>query len=526
MIENHYLSYEVKLLSDSLIVNNHSDGNMVRTYEYIPGTTMLGVFANQYIKNKFGKNLNKNAHLDEKFFRYFLKGELIFSNAYLVVKNEDKEDKEDKKPFYPTPLSIHAEKKDYQKLHNLAYDENIDTSTKPIGGFSEINEGFIRKKSVYKKLNFHHQRDDRLKGSSKDGTIFFYESLQKGQTFCGRIIGKKEQLHEIKQLFGEQCEIRIGRSKQTQYGRALLTLSKIEPYLPSNTIDEINENKVALILRSPTILLNENGYPEVSIKLLYEYLKEFLNDTNYEIVNQFAKVEYVENYVSVWQMKKPRDAAFSAGSVFILSFPDGLNETINNKLKSIEINGIGERRHEGFGNIKISAIEKFYQFDNEELDEGFFDKPNCKPTKNFEIISKQILKEAILNSIESLAYLDAGRFKKNRLSNSLLGRLENMLVNSETFDDFLVKLEQLKKQAKDQLYRCNDKQQTLYHYLNRGFEEIKSKLTQLNKINNFINNVKIDNPLKENQFVNNCMKLYWITFFRRMRKLNLIEVKS
>lgn len=524
MIENHYLSYEVKLLSDSLIVNNHSDGNMVRTYEYIPGTTMLGVFANQYIKNKIDKNLNKNAHLDEKFFRYFLKGELIFTNAYLVVENEDK----DKKQFYPTPLSVHAEKKDYQNLYNLAYDENINTSTKPLGGFSEINDGYIIKKSVYKKLNFHHQRDDRLKGSSKDGTIFIYESLQKGQTFCGRIIGKKEQLHEIKQLFGEQCEIRIGRSKQTQYGRALLTLSEIEPNLPSNTIDAIseNENKVALVLRSPTILLNENGYPEVSIKLLYEYLKEFLHDVNFEIVNQFAKVEYVENYVSVWQMKKPRDAAFSAGSVFILSFPDGLNESIKNNLNFIEMNGIGERRHEGFGNIKISPIEKFYQFDNEELDEGIIDKPDYKPTNNFEIISKQILKEAILNSIESLAYFDAGRFKVNRLNNSLLGRLENMLVNSETFDDFLVKLEQLKKQAKDQLYKCNDDRQTLYDYLNSGFDEIKSKLTQLNKINKFFNNVKIDNPLKDNQFVNNCMKLYWITFFRRMRKLNLIEVKS
>jgi len=107
------------------------DMNMVSTKDYIPGTTILGIFAARYVKEK--NKLNNNVHEDETFYNWFLNGKLKFSNAYLTIYNEETEIE-----LLPTPLSIQKEKADETNILNLIMNET-EKPTTPVSRYSYIS---------------------------------------------------------------------------------------------------------------------------------------------------------------------------------------------------------------------------------------------------------------------------------------------------------------------------------------------------------------------------------------------------
>lgn len=65
--------------------------------------------------------------------------------------------------------------------------------------------------------------------------------------------------------------IRIGRSRNVEYGNAEIELGSIEKYAPDL---ELEGNAITMSFVSPLILINKNGYPEISEGVLREYLDE------------------------------------------------------------------------------------------------------------------------------------------------------------------------------------------------------------------------------------------------------------
>ncbi|MGC9046490.1 MAG: hypothetical protein ACP5JA_08755, partial [Thermodesulfovibrio sp.] len=59
------IRYSIKSLSPLLFASNTGDPNMVSTLDFIPGTHLRGMFANEYIKKR---RLGENAHKDETFY--------------------------------------------------------------------------------------------------------------------------------------------------------------------------------------------------------------------------------------------------------------------------------------------------------------------------------------------------------------------------------------------------------------------------------------------------------------------------
>jgi CRISPR-associated protein Csx10 len=131
---------------------------MVATLDYIPGTHLRGMFANEYINRK---GLGVKAHEDSTFYNWFLKGDLKFTNAYIVQKNNN-----EIHGLFPIPLSIQREKgKEEEAYDLLLQDEESDKQTVPISGYGRIDKSnsdkkeVLYKKEVKKSLNFHHARD-------------------------------------------------------------------------------------------------------------------------------------------------------------------------------------------------------------------------------------------------------------------------------------------------------------------------------------------------------------------------------
>lgn len=100
----HKVTYRITTLSPALFVMNVGDTNMVATREYIPGSVVMGIFAGEFIKKN---SLGSNAHANPTFYQWFLKGDMRFTNAYIVSQDERKQFQK----YFPIPLSIKHPKK-------------------------------------------------------------------------------------------------------------------------------------------------------------------------------------------------------------------------------------------------------------------------------------------------------------------------------------------------------------------------------------------------------------------------------
>jgi CRISPR-associated protein Csx10 len=511
------VKFRITSLSPLLFASNTGDPNMVATLDYIPGTHLRGMFANEYIKRK---GLGVKAHEDSTFYNWFLKGDLKFTNAYIVQKNNN-----EIHGLFPIPLSIQREKGDEKKAYDLLLqDEESDKQTVPISGYGRIDKSNdksnLYKKEVKKSLNFHHARD-REKGVSKEGYIFNYESIDENQTFEGYIIGNDEVLTQfidfIKKL--NKDVFYLGRSKNNQYGKVKFEIisSQPEEFLSEIKIEQGYLDNVIITLLSDTIIYNENGYSTTNLIDFENELKKHLGQ-EVKIKKAFIRQTDQEGFVSVWKLKTPSEVCFKAGSCFLL---ENLEDADIEKLKELQKTGIGMRTHEGFGRFVVGWQDES-EFDVVKVeDEIEITKPNQIPDKVKELI-KNIIKEKLKSELQIEAIEDAGDFTKDLKglpSRSLLARLEGAVKEGKFRDLFKDDKDdengKLKKSARDKLENCRKEDTTLYEFL-RNFslnleDEIKNKL----ELKNLCDEIAYE---PEREFKSELEKIYLLTFLSTMRK--------
>ncbi|WP_066635762.1 RAMP superfamily CRISPR-associated protein [Desulfolucanica intricata] len=506
------LKYRIRTLSPVIITRSGEDTGMTETIDYIPGSAVLGIFASHYIKLCGLSTKNKNAHEDDTFYNWFLRSRLIFNNAFLSINDGVEEIN-----LFPTPLSIQTDKSN-KKIINLAVEETSD-KTKPVGSYSRIIGNLITIHSPEKYLHFHHYKVDRLRRQDTETGIFNYESLSEGQVFTGTICGDQNTLEEFKKLFGNKLKVKLGRSKNTQYGEVEVELLSINK---NNEELDLSNNEVILTFISPVILVNRFGYPEVSLKILQSYLEESLGHNNFKIEKCFARMENTENFISVWKLKKPQAKAISIGSTYKIIFDKMIDNSTKEKLLELAEIGFGERKNEGFGRLLINwaTKENYHKSSNPYR----IKVPDGQPPKIITEIFSSVAKNNIEKVVENEAVKEARLILKNylcKLTTSTLGRLELMLQEAENVNVFALQVEKnLRETAKDKLKECRLEQETLWEVI------IEKRKPDLNRI--FLNlseNVKVISQKSGFNYINNdpfheeLYKKYWFTFFRTVRKL-------
>ncbi|WP_338041657.1 RAMP superfamily CRISPR-associated protein [Methanosarcina barkeri] len=530
----HQLRYRIKTLSPIILPHISGDTNMVSTMDYIPGSVILGIFANKYVKeNKLGSD----AHKDSNFHSWFLNSNLCFTNAYL-----SKMDGAAVAEYYPVPFSINYLKTDENQIFDLIFkeigkendneiekenDNEIDKQTKYPGSYCYIENNNIRFASVNRSINFHNARKNRLKGRSDDGAIFNYESIDQNQEFTGRIIGTEKELKLFLEKFESEMKVRIGRSKSIQYGQAVLTLLSNEPEIfvseiPSFQLEKVNST-FSLTLLSSTIIYDRNGFPSTSLIDLKSYLADNLkvNLKNIKIVKAFTKSEIVETFVSKWLLKKPSETAIKAGSCLLINVEGFDDNTKNSLLELLEI-GIGERTGEGFGRFAINLQEP-KEYSQPKTRKHNLVKPE-KPDVEIPDTIRDLMKNVILNSydtlIESRALSRCKGFCENKNSipsNSLLGKLESMIKDSSNSEELVKKMDKLPGLTREKLEKCRDKNINLFNFINSresGILEDLNPEADLKGAGTLIDlNLENDSELRFKMYSH-----YWLTFLASMRK--------
>lgn len=514
----HKVTYRITTLSPALFVMNVGDTNMVATREYIPGSVVMGIFAGEFIKKN---SLGSNAHTNSTFYQWFLKGDVRFTNAYIVSQDE----RGNFQKYFFIPLSIKHQKDDENTFYDLFFPDE-DTVRQHVYkvGFGRMEGNILYRQQVKKSLNFHHQRDPE-KGTVKEGMIFNYESMDAHQTFEGNILGSCEALKDILALFPKEQVAYIGRSRNAQYGKIRFEFISKEPEDFDSEIDgftantlEIENGEISLTLLSNTIIYNDNGLSTTEVKELERLFKNELGNT-VAVKKAFIKADEVENFVSVWRLRKPSEVCFKAGSCFLL---EGILPEHKEKLLELQRNGIGERRGEGFGRIIFGWQSRSKDiFTSKKADEKKPERPKTViPNKTLEIV-RTIADDFLRKKAALDALKEARNFvieNQKETLKSLIGRLEAMVKNlSKT--EFRNALENdLRKTAKDKLESCKGRDETLFNFLKKkdiSSEDILNQTTEVKKL--------YEEPgfeyKKDPGVDDELYRIYFQTFFSEMRRI-------
>ena len=328
--------------------------DLTATQEFFSGSVLRGILARQFIGKR---KLDDDAHEDETFRKLFF-GDLRFVHAYPYDPQNDER-------AMILPFSLQR-RKDGTCIKDLLQ-ADPEPNFKGVKGFAMIAEGEIRSVDVRKSIGFHMSRTDlkseggtalfagkrkncggdgteRLTGKSQDGGVYNYEAIAAGQDFLGYIYGSLQSLNALLEHIEESTfSCYVGRSKYTQYGLCEVTLGEPQPV---QRIAAPSGNTVYLRMETPFI--PHGGTPGDVASMLTE-ITERLNAAYGKI---FAKTEEIDNFVGVWGLRRPRETALAAGTVFAVAKEGGWQDATA-VLNELCRDGVGRRRAEGFGQLRI-----------------------------------------------------------------------------------------------------------------------------------------------------------------------------
>lgn len=477
---------KISTLSPVILAQLLGEQNTVSTAQLISGNQLRGLLASAFIQAR--KLESRDAHLDPDFFELFLSGNIRFGNLKY-------------RGAQPIPLHLH-QFKHVSTEHMVSVFSKPEGITKPVSKMGKVEGNFIYTENYVPqtRFNFHGSRENREAGrntqSDTEGGIFYYESINENQEFLGEITGAEEALRLLVNSFPERFTARLGRSRSAQYGEVSVTLSPVSKI--QKTKSTYSPGKYVLVVESPLILLNENGAPSPTINALQQALPDVV-----KVCNAAASIITVEQYNSIWKSKSGKYSAYKEGSSFLLE--------IHSDLES-EINFIGEWNEQGFGRVRLEPYKEEVKYilttkENPENKPTYHNLPNPIKSEILIRISETYERQKTESLVKLRAIETAKRDRRRiKLTNHQLGRLErafqqsksdtglqNWVKTAVTSRSSSTKLKQLGEALKKARLLSAD----------NGFASRKLEIGEIDYSQNF-----------------EWRKLYWITYFQTLRKLN------
>lgn len=451
------LTFTINLL-EPLLINDicGGDPNSAVGLDFIPGSSIRGAIIGRYFKKKGEDSVDAN---DEEFKALFLDGSVRFLNAYPLTKN--------KKRTLPTPYSWYAEKdKNNNLIHNFAIEKeetdiNWENISSPFCHLSENDdgEGQVRLfKPVYQ-AKIHIFRSNRQKVTTGESTIFRYQALEVGQIYSGVIISENEpNFEEIKNLLGEGSILNLGKSHLVSYGQVKINDIKIfDNWEEYQSVGDEAEDKIIVTLLSDTIIRDENT--GAYITNVDSALRLGL-DAEHE--KAFVRKRIRGSFNKKWNLPTPQFFTIKAGSVFVYK----KNPELATLLETLQVDGIGERKEEGYGRIAINW-HQLHKIAAKEGELSFSLIPDPGLTNEYDLnlahtIVKRITREkldgALVRTVNNLVLISPIP-KKSQLSRMrVVARKALATENPGLIVDHLA---QMKKSASDQFQNARIKKKSL-----------------------------------------------------------------
>jgi CRISPR-associated protein Csx10 len=338
-------------------------GNVSESLDFIPGTYLLPHFT-----KVLGKQLGK------EFFQAVAYGDFQVLPATLEVDGER---------GLPVPKVLAKAKVKNDQGEQPIYNRLVQ----PIEGKSQTKSrrsGFIKNlepnkvvihEESFKTLLMHNTVEDKYQRPTTDvGGVFSREAIAAGKILRGELRIRSSQIAQT--LFDELSNtknqtVRLGTSRKDDYGLVKLSLIKNDkdefvPPKPLISKAELKQDKLTVYCESDVLLRNENLRQTTCVedlaKVLGEELGVALDEAKAENgkVSSLIQTRRIESWHEGWGFPRPTLIAMAAGSCVVFkiegfdSFDQAKKDEIEKALQAFEAKGLGERRGEGYGQIRFN----------------------------------------------------------------------------------------------------------------------------------------------------------------------------
>jgi len=203
---------------------------------------------------------------------------------------------------------------------------------------------------------------------AEDGKLFEYVCLQAGQYLCGEIVCRNQKVWDDLRQMAELIEskekpipLRLGKATRRGYGRvaAFFFIEKEGAGLYQKPLRErLPDPKQPFTIMLTTDTIIRDHWGRFPTRFEEDWLSEALGmEKGYiKLIRGFAKTREIDGFHNYLGLPRWRDRAFIAGSAAGIQIVDDqlTNDEIVKRLEQLELEGIGLRRHEGFGQIVVN----------------------------------------------------------------------------------------------------------------------------------------------------------------------------
>lgn len=318
--------YKCTLLSDIVLNSSLATEGNLTSLDYIPGSNFLGIVASELYNNDLDRSMA---------FKLFHSNIVRFGDATIY---EDA-------LSYTIPFSLFHGKNDSTENVNYFLHHHV-VETLPTNNDGDriqlkqerlgylYHDGSIRRD--IKKSFAIKSAQDRETRASKDGQMFGFESITKGQIFAFSIQFEDESLIEIvsKVLIGNK---RIGKSKSAEYGQVNIEVLG----QPKEIGSFISPNYTLVYAQSNLSFMDHFGQPT------FQPTAKDLGFDSGEIIWEKSQIRTFS--YSPWNYKRntsnTQRHCIAKGSVFFVNVPSSLNK-----------NNIGYFQGEGLGRVVYNPL--------------------------------------------------------------------------------------------------------------------------------------------------------------------------
>ncbi|MEG4348017.1 hypothetical protein QUB70_32805 [Microcoleus sp. A003_D6] len=460
--------------------------------------------------------------------RLFFDGSTRYLNAYLYSNDQEKR-------TLPVPRSWLKKKGDEAtdskdlSIYDFSWEQpNQDISYKSLNeSFCTVDDEDVVLYKEKRRINIHNMRDRKKgRGTDDNGAVFRYDALDAGQTFQGVILcDNADDVAKIKPLL-ELKDIFLGGSRKAGYGHTTIEIipnkedinwHEVETPLEDREDRELLRITLLsdLILRDrcgqyvampPIQLITDEG--EREIDPLTQLLEQLL-DVKLEPQSSFTSSIVVGGFNRKWGLPLPQVPALAAGSVFIFNYQGELNI---DRIRTLENQGIGERRVDGFGRLAVNWLEEYPKFTASLLksEVDLTHQPNLTPNSEDSQIAAKMAKRLLEQKLDKqlLDKVHRWTLEPNKLSNSQLSRLIIMArqaLTEESKSPVINLVENLPKNANSQFEdtKVNGKpfKKQICEWLNEPNSWIDSQHLEINiagesVTSNLVEKLKLDYTLR------------------------------
>lgn len=353
-------------------------GNQFASVDMIPGNVLLGALASRAV----ARNDLSTTERYSNFVALFRRGGIRFNHLALASFNIDTQELF---PAFAAPLDVFRCKEhppDHPKLQHpdkpfsLIPQEQLivcDKCQAPNNNMESIKDLHILAAGKLERLDRKTREEMHIRLNTQTqrvepGILFEYVCLEAGQFLCSEIVCRNEQawnsLCEMAEIeaSGNPFKLKLGKGTRRGYGGVSVVFEMIREDQSESqaSLPPLKERlpnpktPFRLYLNSDAIIRDPWG--RFVSQWQPDWLSAALDGWEVSVMRGFAKTRYIDSFYNHLGLPRWRDRALVAGSAAGVQIQEpSLSENeIWERLEQIELQGIGLRRNEGFGQVIIN----------------------------------------------------------------------------------------------------------------------------------------------------------------------------